>query len=184
MNFYTYLWLREDGTPYYVGKGIGGRAFTNKGRTVNRPSPDRILIQEFLSEEDALEAEKFLIAYYGRIDLGVGCLYNFTNGGDGMSGHIPTLATREKVRLAKLGKKRAPFSLEWRANLAKGGLGRIPTPETRKKLHLAQLGNTKNAGHTHSLETKNKMSVSGKLAYKEGRRNVVLQDSNGRFIKS
>src|ERR1700728_3802345 len=59
MTFYTYMWLREDGTPYYVGKGHGARAI-RKGS----PSLDRILIQEFESEADAFAAEVFLIAHY------------------------------------------------------------------------------------------------------------------------
>jgi len=80
--FYTYLWLREDGTPYYVGKGKGNRGFTSHKHRQNCPPLDHILIQEFLSEDDAFEAEKLLIAYYGRIDLGTGCLRNMTPGGD------------------------------------------------------------------------------------------------------
>ena len=85
MIFYTYLYLREDGTPYYVGKGHGRRAFRKHRFPV--PSHDRIIVQEFLSEEDALFAECFLIALYGREDLAAGRLLNLTDGGDGVSGN-------------------------------------------------------------------------------------------------
>ena len=80
-QFYTYLWLREDGTPYYAGKGMGIRAYRSH-RMGKAPSRDRILVQDFASEQDALVAEMFLIAAYGREDQGTGCLLNLTDGGE------------------------------------------------------------------------------------------------------
>ncbi len=94
MSFYTYMWLREDGTPYYVGKGMGRRAY-RKGS----PPRVRILIEEHGSELDALQAEKLLISIYGRKDRGTGCLRNRTNGGDGISGYQFSL--EEKARISR-----------------------------------------------------------------------------------
>jgi hypothetical protein len=103
MEFYTYLWLRKDGTPYYVGKGCGKRAWQSTPR--HRPPNDvsRILIQEFPSEKDAFTAERFLIAYYGRKDLRAGILINLTDGGEGLSN--PSEGVRSIRR--KTGKKLA-----------------------------------------------------------------------------
>jgi hypothetical protein len=84
MEYYTYLWLRENGSPYYAGKGRGSRGFESDGHRVKRPpTRDRIIIQYWDSEEEAFEAEVFLIDYYGRKDLGTGCLTNLTAGGIG-----------------------------------------------------------------------------------------------------
>ena len=82
MGFYTYLWLRYDGTPYYVGKGKDNRAFVSHKRHRPPKNHELIIIQEFDSEEDAFFAEKFLIAYWGRKSLG-GMLINLYEGGQG-----------------------------------------------------------------------------------------------------
>jgi hypothetical protein len=83
MGFYTYLWLRYDGTPYYVGKGKDNRAFASHKRHRPPKNHELIIIQEFDSEEDAFFAEKFLIAYWGRKSIG-GTLINLYEGGQGM----------------------------------------------------------------------------------------------------
>ena len=89
-KFYTYAWLREDGRPYYIGKGTGERAYTGRGRKGNRQPPkDRsrvLILKRNLTEAEAFKHERYLIAVFGRKDLGKGILINLTDGGDGVPG--------------------------------------------------------------------------------------------------
>jgi len=90
-KFYVYAYLREDLTPYYIGKGSGNRAWNNH-RTFKPPKDKSriIILHKKLSEYKSLEIEKFLIAWYGRKDQDnkTGILHNHTDGGEGTSGHI------------------------------------------------------------------------------------------------
>ena len=86
-NFYVYQYLREDGTPYYIGKG-SGRRHLSRNRVVSPPTDkSRIqIIKDNLNEADAFTLETQLIIQYGRKDIGTGILRNKTNGGEGASG--------------------------------------------------------------------------------------------------
>jgi hypothetical protein len=97
--YYTYAYLRENGTPYYIGKGKGNRAYSSNGRKVKIPPKDRILfLKRNLTEEEAFKHEIYMIALYGRKDLGAGILHNFTDGGEGQSGVVCTENKRRKTR--------------------------------------------------------------------------------------
>lgn len=87
-NFYPYAYLREDGTPYYIGKGRYRRAYSTN-RTLNVPPKDRIIfLKQNLTEEEAFKHEIYMIAVFGRKDLGTGILRNKTDGGEGGSGRV------------------------------------------------------------------------------------------------
>lgn len=83
-DYYVYLYLRPDMTPYYVGKGRRNRAYS-KVRIVSVPSDlSRIkFIKTGLSESDAYMWEWFWVQEFGRKDTGTGCLRNLSDGGDG-----------------------------------------------------------------------------------------------------
>ena len=102
-NYYTYAYLRKDGSPYYIGKGIGRRAY-KKTHTVSLPPQDRILVlKKNLSEEEAFKHEVYMIFVLGRKDLGTGILRNRTNGGEGTSGRKLSDYTKAKMRTSALG---------------------------------------------------------------------------------
>ena len=95
--YYVYMYLRENGTPYYVGKGKDNRVYEKHNVNVP-PTKDRIqFIEQNISEERALELEKFLINKYGRKDNGTGILRNLTDGGEGASGRKMTDKNKEAL---------------------------------------------------------------------------------------
>ncbi len=157
MIFYTYIWLRENGTPYYVGKGSSDRGFVSDGHRVKCPADiSRILVQEFPCETDAFAAEAFLIGYYGREDIGTGCLRNLTDGGGGVVGYRPTEEVRKKWSAVHKGRL---LTEEHKRKLSIAAQNR--SPEHLAKIAAALRGKPgTRRGAKASVETRRKMSAS------------------------
>lgn len=188
MEFYSYLWLREDGTPYYVGKGTGNRAWVRESHHCFPPKDrSRILIFPQDSEADAFESERALIWLFGRKDIGTGILRNMTDGGDGSSGYKHNPAALVKMQAAHKGKhhslateftsetwrgkKRGPQSPEHRRNLgaAKKGIG-LGHPDRTRGVNF---GNQYAKGSKHTAEWKANRSAQQKQWWAEWREKRV-----------
>jgi hypothetical protein len=134
-GFYVYAYLRQNNTPYYIGKGYNIRAWNTHDKGINPPKDNNkiIILESNLTEVGALALERRMIRWYGRKDLNNGILRNKTNGGEGASGYRFTkeASTRRgtmrrgiknpKISLALSGRK---FSEEHKLNISSSKKGK------------------------------------------------------------
>lgn len=156
--------------PYYVGKGSGRRVTQKTGRAVPPPreKSNIVFVARNLSESSAFALEVALIAQYGRIDNGTGCLRNGTNGGDGASGLIHSQETKQHLsewmkahpnrgnalfssNIWPKGKLRGPQSEEMKEKRAQALRGGKRTAETRARMSVAHQGKKFSDEHRANL---------------------------------
>jgi len=151
-TFYVYAYIRSKnsktasaGTPYYIGKGKGTRAF--KKHSFPLPINSHVVFLETnLSEIGAFALERRYIKWWGRKDLGTGILLNRTDGGDGISGAIlgpRPPEVKEKISKGNLGKKLSEETKLKISNSNKGKNLSPKSPETKRKMSIAHTGKEK-----------------------------------------
>ena len=158
--YYIYAYLREDGTPYYIGKGKGRRAYQTHSRKdgvkVSPPPKNRIVFCETgLTDVGACALERRLIRWHGKKSEG-GILVNIQDGGNGGSGrpsHVWTKEQREWASKRQLGKKMGPNSVPSPLK----GVGR--SEETKRKISEANKGRVIGCNKKKSEAAKNRKKV-------------------------
>ena len=188
MSFYVYHYCDpESGTPFWVGKGKGKRAYVHltSCNRLNHPcfgtffyrklrkmlskgiEPTIEIIQEFSEEKEAFDLEISDIKRIGRRDQGKGPLTNLTDGGEGSSGYVTSDETKQKISNALLGRV---ISKETRQKMGDFQRGKKYSAETCRKIGEASRGSR------HTKESRRKISEALSKP-------VSCFDANGNFIK-
>lgn len=151
--FYVGLSLLDD--PQYKRAYSRGDRRNQHWKNIINTTPYRVdIIMDDLTVEETYEKEKEFIKLYGRKDLGLGTLVNFTDGGEGSLGHVRSEEGKEKIRERMMGENNPMFGGNF-------------SEEHRRKLSEAQTGKVR-----HSEEYKRNMSERqmGELNHNYGKR--------------
>lgn len=167
-QFYVYIHKKPDGTPFYVGKGHGKRAYKFRERNPHHQSildkyKGQIIVEVIncINESQAFDLEK---AYIKQLREQGHKLANMTDGGEGMCGFKLDEQTKERINAINRTKVRteefkARVSAQWK------GVKRGEQSAIHKQRNAeAKKGNTFRRGAKHTPESIEKMKESQKRA--------------------
>ena len=169
---------KSNNEVFYIGKGLRRRVSDASNRNkhwhniVNKHGFTAVVIEDGLTDEEAIELEVLCISEIGRKDIGTGPLVNMTIGGDGVLGAVVTKETRDKI--------------------SKAGKGRVMSEDTRRKLSEARKGIKFSSAHKKALkkavarrkESGNYVSKETRDKISKARKGVSFSDSHVKNIKA
>lgn len=165
-NFYLYRHIRLDkNEPFYIGIGTKikifntfqmeyKRAFSKNNRNkhwhniINKTDYKVEILLESNDYKWIKQKEIEFITLYGREDLKLGSLVNWTNGGEGT----------------------VNLNIEIRKIMSEKATGRKQSEEAKKKISIANKGKQSRLGSINSIECREKLSKTMKEDYKSGKR--------------
>jgi hypothetical protein len=172
--YYTYAYLREDKTPYYIGRGKHHKGYkyhrmSQKHTCGIPPQERRIVLKDNLSKEQAMKHEEYMIGLFGIIHDNTGILRNYVRNSCGGSNKGRNLSEETKQKMSLAMKKRWENGVydneEYKNKIAdsnrKNPRVKQHREETKEKQRKA------NTGRPQSEETKRKRSESIKKWWKQ-----------------
>jgi hypothetical protein len=157
--YYTYAYLREDKTPYYIGRGKHHKGFKyhrmSQRHTCGVPPQDRrIILKDNLSKREAIKHEEYLINLYGLISDETGILRNYVRDSRGGSYKGRKLSEETKQKMSLSMKKR------WESGL-------YDTQEYKDKIAESNRQNPRVKNHSEETKEKQRKASTGRIQSEE-----------------
>jgi hypothetical protein len=166
-EYYVYAYMRDNNTPYYIGKGKNDRAWSpHVGCNMPKDKTKILMMETNLTEIGALALERRYIRWYGRKNINTGILRNLTDGGEGCSGMNHSDEVRMRISKTLKGKKHSEqHKLNIKLALTNNEKLRKPKSKRHKETLSLSLQGRK-------LSDEHRKNLSRKIFSDEHRRNL------------